>query len=305
MELLYREDFNLSPISINRIEANLYLGSLSAARDIATITKFNITHILTIDSCPLPRKILDLKHLTTKYVQLSDQPHEDLLSHLDDTYNFISEGLVQGAVLVHCYFGVSRSATLVIAFTMKKYQLTFIEALNRVKAQRSQVHPNQGFANQLILYHKMGFKVDPNNMKYKMFRLGIAADYFKRAKILPQSFMDLVKFDPGLTQTHPEPNVYRCKKCRRVLASESNLITHKIGGAVCRKTFFIEPLAWMNVTQRAQEKLYCPKCKAKVGSFSWIMACQCPCGIKVSPAFYLTASKVDFSNVVKNVEMTF
>lgn len=39
--------------------------------------------------------------------------------------------------------------------------------------------------------------------------------------------MDLVKQDPGLTQTNPEPIVYRCKKCRRVVASKSNIITHK------------------------------------------------------------------------------
>lgn len=39
--------------------------------------------------------------------------------------------------------------------------------------------------------------------------------------------MDLVKIDPGLVQTNPEPIVYRCKKCRRVVASKSNIITHK------------------------------------------------------------------------------
>lgn len=39
--------------------------------------------------------------------------------------------------------------------------------------------------------------------------------------------MDLVKQDPGLTQTNPEPIVYRCKKCRRIVASKSNVITHK------------------------------------------------------------------------------
>lgn len=39
--------------------------------------------------------------------------------------------------------------------------------------------------------------------------------------------MDLVKQDPGLIQTNPEPIVYRCKKCRRIVASKSNIITHK------------------------------------------------------------------------------
>lgn len=39
--------------------------------------------------------------------------------------------------------------------------------------------------------------------------------------------MDLVKPDPGLIQTNPEPIVYRCRKCRRIVASKSNIITHK------------------------------------------------------------------------------
>ncbi|CAH1369393.1 dual specificity protein phosphatase MPK-4-like [Tenebrio molitor] len=303
--LLHRDDWSLSPISIDLIEPKLYLGGLSAAKDIHTLTKHKITHILTIDTCPLPRKILELKHVTTKYIQLSDQPKEDLLSHLDDTEAFILEGISKGAVLVHCYFGVSRSATVIIAYIMKKYHLSYKEAFEKVKIKRSIVYPNQGFVSQLILYKEMGYKIDQNNMKYKIFRLNIAANQVRKVKILPQEFMDLIKFDPGLTQTHPEPNVYRCKKCRRVLACESNLITHKISNEICTKTYFIEPLAWMNVTQNIQDKLYCPKCNTKVGSFSWIMGCQCPCGIQVAPAFYLTPSKVDFTNVVKNVEMTF
>ncbi|EFA12947.1 dual specificity protein phosphatase MPK-4 [Tribolium castaneum] len=305
MDALHRIDCSLSPISIDQIEPNLFLGSLSAAKDVDTLARYKITHILTIDTCPLPRKILELKHITTKYIQLSDQPKEDLLSHFDDAGAFILEGVTKGAVLVHCYFGVSRSASVVIAYVMKKYELSYKEAFEKVKAKRGLVYPNHGFVSQLHLYKEMGYKIDPNNMKYKLFRLNVAANHVKKVKILPQNFMDLIKFDPGLTQTQPEPNVYRCKKCRRVLASESNLMTHKVGGEVCTKTYFLEPLAWMNVTQTTQDKLYCPKCNSKVGSFSWIMGCLCPCGVQVAPAFYLTPSKVDFTNVVKNVEMTF
>ena len=38
--------------------------------------------------------------------------------------------------------------------------------------------------------------------------------------------MDLIKPDPALTQPNPEPIVYRCRKCRRILAAKSNLVTH-------------------------------------------------------------------------------
>ncbi|KAJ8961229.1 hypothetical protein NQ318_008912 [Aromia moschata] len=179
MDILHRIDFTLGPISIDQIEDNLYLGGLAAAKDISTLSKYKITHIVTIDTCPLPRNILQLKHITTKYIQLSDLPKEDLLTHFDDAETFIKEGLSKGAVLVHCYFGVSRSATIVIAYIMKKYQIPYQEAFERVKAKRSIVFPNQGFVSQLKLYREMGYTVDPKNMHFKAFRLNVAADRHK------------------------------------------------------------------------------------------------------------------------------
>nr|XP_022905968.1 dual specificity protein phosphatase MPK-4-like [Onthophagus taurus]XP_022908639.1 dual specificity protein phosphatase MPK-4-like [Onthophagus taurus] len=300
--------FNGGPVSIDLIEKNLYLGSLSAATDIPTLNKYEITHILTIDTVPLPRNVLDIRNITSKFIQLSDQPKEDLLSHFTNSIEFINNGISKGNVLVHCYFGVSRSATIIIAYIMKKYNLNYTEALKKVKKRRSIVCPNRGFVTQLILFEEMLYKVNPNHLRYKNYRLTCAADKVKKAKILPQDYHDLIKRDPGVTQIQPEPNVYRCKRCRRVLAGESNLITHKekiSDEKICRKTYFLEPLSWMNgITQSVQGKLHCPKCNNKVGSFSWVMGCACPCGCEVAPAFYLTPSKIDWTNVVKNVEIT-
>lgn len=181
--------------------------------------------------------------------------------------------------------------------------------------------------------------------------------------------MNLVKLDPALIQTNPEPSVYRCKKCRRIVAAKSNLITHtpKIGGekqpltststtaevhatnddstgdeliggissakgplerisqqmnsinisdrssdcenqqaqARCKEIIFIEPLAWMvDICKQTQGKLNCPKCNSKLGNFTWINSCNCPCGKNVSPAFYLVPSKVELTHSVQNVQIT-
>jgi len=43
------------------------------------------------------------------------------------------------------------------------------------------------------------------------------------AKILPQSCMDVVKADPSLITVKPEPLVYRCRKCRYVVACVGSL----------------------------------------------------------------------------------
>ncbi|KAH0952570.1 hypothetical protein HN011_003617 [Eciton burchellii] len=336
---LTREDFDAGPCSSDEIEPGLFLGNLTAATNIDWLKEARITHILTVDSCPLPRKIQEhLPNLNTKYIQVTDMPREDLLTHLEESYEFIDRALESsGRVLVHCYFGVSRSATVVIGYMMKKHELSFTDTFQIVKSKRRFVAPNPGFVAQLRLYEDMNYGVDSTNVQFKMYRLQIAADKVRKARILPQSCVDLVKPDPALTTVRPEPTVYRCRKCRRILASASNILPHaprekqiwrhisvkstSKGGEncnklpqkreeparveLCNKIYFVEPLAWMpDIMHNVEGKLNCPKCNTKLGSYSWIAGSQCPCGSKIAPAFYLVPSKLDWSNVVQNVQVT-
>ena len=55
---------------------------------------------------------------------------------------------VAGKVLVHCVQGVSRSATLTIAYLMLKHHMTVQVATRLVRAQR-EIFPNPGFLQQL------------------------------------------------------------------------------------------------------------------------------------------------------------
>ena len=52
-------------------------------------------------------------------------------------------------VLVHCRAGVSRSATLVIAYLMKRHGMSLDDALAHVRAKRPRIAPNEGFIQQL------------------------------------------------------------------------------------------------------------------------------------------------------------
>lgn len=58
-----------------------------------------------------------------------------------------------GRVLVHCLMGVSRSATLVLAFLMIAMGLTLQEAVAAVRPHRD-VCPNPGFLQQLRILDK-------------------------------------------------------------------------------------------------------------------------------------------------------
>lgn len=51
-------------------------------------------------------------------------------------------------VLVHCAVGVSRSASLVLAYLMVHHGFTLLRAINEVKEHRW-IFPNRGFLKQL------------------------------------------------------------------------------------------------------------------------------------------------------------
>lgn len=55
---------------------------------------------------------------------------------------------------VHCFAGVSRSATIVISFLMKKFEWSLNQALTFTKKRRRYIDPNPGFMRQLRKYER-------------------------------------------------------------------------------------------------------------------------------------------------------
>lgn len=62
-------------------------------------------------------------------------------------------------ILVHCDVGVSRSATIMIAYLMRKYRILLKDAMARVKAKRRKIRPNDSFREQLEIWEKTGYEV--------------------------------------------------------------------------------------------------------------------------------------------------
>ena len=83
-------------------------------------------------------------------IPVSDTLEGDLFSYFAKGILFIEKGLKKGTgVLVHCYAGVSRSASMIIAYLMVKYQKGLTAAQKMVRDKRPIIKPNESFIEQL------------------------------------------------------------------------------------------------------------------------------------------------------------
>ena len=86
-------------------------------------------------------------------IAVDDVDEEDLKTHFATAQNIIHECVSSGrSILVHCYQGVSRSATCVVCYQMRQTGMTAAEALADIHSRRHAVNPNKGFRRQLLEY---------------------------------------------------------------------------------------------------------------------------------------------------------
>ena len=69
-------------------------------------------------------------------------PDFKLQPYFDECVDWIHKQRQHTNVYVHCFAGVSRSATVVIAYMIKMEDMKYSKALKYVKSKRSVVCPN-------------------------------------------------------------------------------------------------------------------------------------------------------------------
>jgi hypothetical protein len=101
---------------MHKILDNLWLGDMVGAHNKFLLKKNGITHILTVAQGIMP-KFPTL--FTYKLINILDCPSANLKQHFASCIKFIKEAIeTGGCVLIHCFAGVSRSATITIAYLM-------------------------------------------------------------------------------------------------------------------------------------------------------------------------------------------
>ncbi|KAM9716110.1 dual specificity protein phosphatase 13A-like [Menidia menidia] len=138
---------------VDEVWPNLYIGDMSVANDRYSLWKLGITHIV---NAAHGRQYSQGSHefygSTVDYygVPADDSPSFDISRYFYPSAEYIQSALTtNGArVLVHCAVGVSRSASLVLAYLMIHHHYSLLQAINKVKECRW-IFPNSGFLKQL------------------------------------------------------------------------------------------------------------------------------------------------------------
>jgi len=138
-------------INCNKICTGIIIGNGETVCDLNYLKSVGATHVLnTAEQHVSVSQARYAAHGIQYYgFHVDDLPHCNISRYFHRTTEFIHRAVTGGGlVVVNCYMGLSRSASVVIAYLMTKHDMTFERALGFVKKSRL-VRPNEGFQKQL------------------------------------------------------------------------------------------------------------------------------------------------------------
>lgn len=269
---------------MSEVIPGLYLSSLSALYNKSTLHNYNIKTVLSVMSQrPLIQKFSGLSY---HFFSIDDTDESDLLTHFTQTNVIISRSLDRNEnILVHCFVGSSRSATIVVAYLMHNFKIGFSDAIEFVCKRRSVIAPNKGFLIQLGLYEKIDFNVDFTNIWLRRYifkcivnimsvemKTGTSVNRLIETFKLYNKSSSLIK---QLVDSQKELNsnvVYKCGTCRFVLFTNEHVFNKD------HLSYHVSILEWMVDNDNYYipcGRIYCPVCDRKLGRFKWIMPYIC------------------------------
>ncbi|KAM4819548.1 dual specificity protein phosphatase 1 [Thomomys bottae] len=128
----------------------LYLGSAYHASRKDMLDALGITALINVSAnCPNHFEA----HYQYKSIPVEDSHKADISIWFNEAIDFIdSIKNAGGRVFVHCQAGISRSATICLAYLMRTNRVKLDEAFEFVKQRRSVISPNFSFMGQLLQF---------------------------------------------------------------------------------------------------------------------------------------------------------
>jgi dual specificity phosphatase 12 len=121
-----------------------------------SLQKMGVTHVLNMaQELKLDQRKLSEKNIKLMYIAAKDAKTYNIRSDFDTAFKFIDDALVsKGKIVINCARGISRSATIVIAYLMFRYKMSLMDSFGLIVRLRPQVRPNSNFRRQLQLYEQ-------------------------------------------------------------------------------------------------------------------------------------------------------
>ncbi len=151
---LFQVAHEILAIGSERLTHKLYLGPKTSAseRALEALIEANIVGVV---NCTPHVPCYHRTHFRYCQVPVQDVMSEDIMTYLERTSSFIDAMLNEGSVLVHCEQGMSRSATVTMAYLMRYHRMTREQSYVFCKAKRPMINPNEGFWKQLETYEEL------------------------------------------------------------------------------------------------------------------------------------------------------
>jgi hypothetical protein len=130
----------------NYIIDNIYLGSQKSGVDVNQLFESNIKYVLILGKGMRG----NVDQIIYKTIEIDDSLEQNISNYIKEALDFIDESQRNNSnILVHCVSGISRSASIVIAYLMDKHKMNYDQAFSYVKTKRATIRPNTNFVEQL------------------------------------------------------------------------------------------------------------------------------------------------------------
>jgi len=125
---------------------NIYIGDINSSIDEEILNRFNISSIVIAGKSLQKKEFSNINYLK---LEIDDSLEQDLISYLSLSNKFIENTLNKSSVLIHCYSGISRSASIIIGYLILKKKFTYNDAYELLKSKSKSINPNSNFVSQL------------------------------------------------------------------------------------------------------------------------------------------------------------
>ncbi|XP_039253556.2 uncharacterized protein LOC120330721 [Styela clava] len=143
----------LSNVGATQIFPHLFLGSQKDVVDEKMMRSNSITYVLNVSKTCTKPEFIDDSHFHR--ISVRDNYQEKMTPYIKEAIEFIEKVRKSNQrVIVHCLAGVSRSATVAIAYVLHYLRINFEDAYRFVKEKRPSISPNFNFLGQLMEFER-------------------------------------------------------------------------------------------------------------------------------------------------------